>query len=210
MPQQPFSLRCPAARRRLAVRVDVEHGRPEHRRHDEAEPAEQEGRRRSECAARQADAGDDRAARRGQTPCARLRRALLGGGPPRALLHVSGDGDAVAVVHVAHHRLPHLPGHDGARHREGGVRGPSDRQLRVQAVSLVPHLGLLRAVPRKRLQFRQPPARAGGHLLVLRAQRRRAQAGAGRRVERARRGRRATTRCRISRTSRRRRRTPST
>ena len=111
-------------------------------------------------------------------------------------------GAPVALVPDPDGRLPHLPEEDRPGHHQEGVRattamadvrGRADRHLR--------EVDLLRAVPRDRLQLRQPADGAGGHLLLLPAHRRAQHAGAGRLDEHAHAGVRATRRSRSSRRS---------
>ena len=63
----------------------------------------------------------------------------------------------------------------------------------------LPEVDLLRAVPRDRLQLRQPADGAGGHRLLLPAHRRPRHAGADRLDQQAHAGRQATRSCRSSR-----------
>ena len=114
----------------------------------------------------------------------RLRHALLAGRHARPLPPLLRDGATLAVVPDAHGRLPHLPGHDRPGHRQGGVRRSSDGRRSSRADRHVPQVDLLRAVPRDRLQLRQPAAGARRHLLLLHARRRAAHAGADRLVQR--------------------------
>ena len=60
-----------------------------------------------------------------------------------------------------------MPGH----HQEG-VRGRDDGRFQARADGHLPEVDLLRAVPRDRLQLRQPPDGGGGHLLLRQAHRR--------------------------------------
>ena len=102
------------------------------------------------------------------------------GGTLRPLLPLSRDRAAVALVPHADRRLPDLPGDDRPGHRQEGVRRSRDGRLQVRADRQLPQVDLLRAVPRDRLQLRQPADGGGRHLLLLQAHRRPQHAGADR------------------------------
>ena len=115
----------------------------------------------------------------------RLRHALRAGRHPRTLPPLSRHAAAVALVPDPHGRLPHLPGEDRPRHRQEGVRRPQRCGLQDRTHRQLQQVELLRAVPRDRLQLRQPSDGAGGHLLLLHPRRRPPHHGAGRFGERA-------------------------
>ena len=116
-----------SARRRAAVlahacqRAAVEPVR------DPAAGLQPEGRHQAVCAARQVAVGQGRVRRRRRAPLQRLRVPILRGRERRPALHLPADAASLAVVPVAHGRLPDLPGHDGSEDRRRGVLRRADQ-----------------------------------------------------------------------------------
>ncbi len=110
----------------------------------------------------------------------RLRDALLAGRHVRPLppLHATVRPWLWFLTRTADCRIfqemtvPDIVKEVFARSRDGRLQVRADRHL--------PQVDLLRAVPRDRLQLRQPADGAGGHLLLLPAHRRPPHAGADR------------------------------
>ena len=96
----------------------------------------------------------------------------------RPLLPLPRDRASVAVVSDPHRRLPHLPGDEGSRHHQGGLRRSSVRRLQAGTDRHLQEVDLLRPVSRDRLQLRQPADGAGRHRLLLPPHRRPRHAGA--------------------------------
>ena len=125
--------------------------------------------------------GEGGAAERGRVPLLqRLRHALRPGGHGRALLRVPHDRGVLALVPDPHRRLPHLPGEDGSRDRQGGLRRSLRCGVRGWTHRHVWPARVLRAVPRDRLRLREPPDGGRGHLLTTSTTGRPARAEAGR------------------------------
>ena len=128
---------------------------------------------------RAARPADDRRASGAVLP--RHLQPLLRGSPRRHTYHVSGRGRAVALVPHAQFGVADLP----ADVRAGDPRRCSRARRRLRASGELLRARLLRAVPRDRLQLRQPADGRRGDLLLLQATARRPQAGRGRHARRA-------------------------
>ena len=144
-----------------------------------------EGRHQPRRHPRQERHDQARAARRPDAVLQRLRHPLRAGRHARPLSSLRRHRPSLALVPDAHRRLPDLPGDDGSGHPQGGLRGSSVGRLQARADRHLPQVDLLRAVPRDRLQLRQPADGAGRHLLLLPAHRRAPHAGADRFDEQA-------------------------
>ena len=91
-----------------------------------------------------------------------------------------GRGRPLALVPHADRRLPHLSEQDGRRHHPADFQGSGLQRLQIPTQGKPSQAGILRPIPRNRLQFRLAADGGRRHLLFLQARRRQAHAGAGR------------------------------
>ncbi len=82
-------------------------------------------------------------------------------------MRVHGDRASVIVVPDSHRGLPYLSGAQGSGDTQGGIRR-SRISREVLPECHLSEVGVLRAVPRDRLQLRESAHGAGRHLLLLR------------------------------------------
>ncbi len=120
----------------------------------------------------------------------------------RPLSPLHRDGSSLALVPDAHVGLPHLPGDDRPGDHQESVCRSRGGGLQVRAHQHLPEVDVLRPVPGDRLQLRQPADGAGGHRLLLPAQRGAQHAGAHRFDEQTYGPARAARRCPTFRPSR--------
>ncbi len=105
----------------------------------------------------------------------RLRQLVHPASARRGVPHLSGHHRPLAVVSQPHRGLPHLSrghgqparGNDRPGYHQKSLQGPWFRRRDSRAHGDLPQTRPLRTIPRDRLQLRQPPHGAGGHLLLL-------------------------------------------
>ena len=100
--------------------------------------------------------------------------------PPQAA-DLPRRGRPLALAAHPHHRLPDLPEPEHPGHHQGHLRRLRLQRLRARAQGLLPQAGILRPVPRDRVQLHLPADGARGDLLLLPPRGRQAHDGAGRR-----------------------------